>query len=100
MGFLFLKGDKMSIEKLRQEIDNLDKKLIELLNERARVSLQMLQEKQRLKLPIYNQQREQQVLQQVIQQNKGPLTSEQVKSIFQRIIESCRAIQQKQKGIE
>lgn len=89
----------MSLEKLRLEIDNLDKELVTLLNERARKSLQILRAKQTLKLPAYDQQREQEVLQKVIQETKGPLTSEQIKLIFQIIIKSCRDIQQNLKGV-
>lgn len=90
----------MSLEKLRQDIDKLDIQIIELLNERAKRSLQILNEKQKSNLPIHNQQREEQVVQNAIRQNKGPLTSEQIKTIFQIIVESCRTNQQRQKGME
>ncbi len=90
----------MSLENLRQEIDRVDKEIISLLNKRALFSLQILQEKKKLNLPIYNQQREEQVLQNVMEENKGPLPDEQIKSIFHVIIESCRILEQNQKGIE
>jgi chorismate mutase len=90
----------MLLEKLRQEVDNLDKELVKLLNERVKISFQILQEKQKLKLPIYNPHREEQVIQKVVQENKGPLTADQIGSIFQLIIESCRIHQQNQKGNE
>jgi chorismate mutase/prephenate dehydratase len=89
----------MLLEKLRQDIDKLDSKIVELLNERARLSLEILKEKQKSNLPIHNQKREQQVIQNAIRQNEGPLTSEQIKIIFQIIVESCRTIQQRQKGM-
>ncbi len=89
----------MSLEQLRQNIAKIDVQLVKLLNERAQQSLQIFMEKQRSNLPVYNQQREDQVIENVIQQNKGPLTSEQVKSIFEIIIESCRTIQQKREGL-
>ena len=89
----------MLLEKLRQEIEKLDSQIIQLLNERAQLSLEILKEKQKSNLPIYNQKREQQVIQNAIQQNGGPLTSEQIKIIFQIIVESCRTIQQRQKGM-
>lgn len=88
----------MSLEKLRQEIDELDGKLVEMLNQRARVSLMIWQEKQKHHLPIFNPQREHEVLQQVMQINTGPLSSEQMQAIFQLIIQSCRTIQLQQKG--
>lgn len=88
----------MSLEKLRQEIDEVDRKIVGMLNQRAQVSLQILWEKQKHHLPIFNPQREHEVLQQVIQTNTGPLSSEQIQAIFQLIIHSCRTIQQQQKG--
>jgi len=90
----------VSLEKLRQKIDNLDKTLVELLNERAKTSLLILQQKQESNDSIYKQKREQQVIQNVMQENSGPLTSEQIQSIFHQIIESCRNLQLNQKGNE
>ena len=90
----------MSLEQLRQKIDKLDIALVELLNERAKISLQILQEKQKSDALVYNQKREQQVIQNVTQENNGPLTSEHIRSIFQQIIESCRNLQHSQKGNE
>jgi chorismate mutase/prephenate dehydratase len=89
----------MSLEQLREEIDNLDKSIIKLVNDRAKVSLRILQEKQRLNLQIYDPQREEQVIQKVMQENNGPLSADQIKSIFKIIIESCRNFQHQQKGI-
>ena len=90
----------MSLEQLRDEIDTLDKSIIKLVNDRAKVSLKILQEKQRLNLQIYDPQREEQVLQKVMQENNGPFSAEQIKSIFKVIVESCRNVQHQHKGIE
>ena len=90
----------MSLEQLRDEIDTLDKSIIKLVNDRAKVSLKILQEKQKSALPIYDPQREEQILQRAIQENNGPLSADQIKSIFKIIIESCRNVQHQHKGIE
>lgn len=90
----------MSLEIFRKEIDRLDQSIIKLVNDRAKVSLKILQEKQRLNLQIYDPQREEQVLQKVMQENMGPLSTDQIKSIFKIIIESCRNMQHRQKGTE
>ena len=88
----------MKLQELRREIDKLDVQLITLLNKRVQLSLQIWREKMQSNLPIHDQQREQRVIENVIKQNNGPLTPEQVKSIFQNIIDSCRTTQQNQKG--
>jgi len=89
----------MALEKLRQEIDNVDIQIVKLLDKRARLSQQIFEVKNRLNLSIYDQQREEKVIENVIRQNKGLLTPQQVESIFKVIIDSCRTIQQNQKGI-
>ena len=76
----------MSLEKFRQDIDNVDIQFVQLLNKRVRLSQQIFEEKNKLKLSIYDQQREQKVIENVIRQNQGLLIPQQVESIFQLII--------------
>jgi chorismate mutase len=90
----------MSLEQLRLDIDKVDIQLVKLLNKRAFLSQQIFEVKNKQNLSIYDQQREVKVLENVIRQNKGPLTSEQINSIFKVIIELCRATQHNQKGIK
>ncbi len=90
----------MSLEQLRQDIDKLDIRIVKLLNKRALLSQQIFEVKNKLDLSIYDQQREMKVIENVIRQNKGPLTSEQINSIFKTIIELCRATQHNRKGIK
>ncbi len=90
----------MSLDELRQEIDRMDKSLVKLLNERAKIALNILKEKQARDQQIYDQNREVQVLEKVVQENEGPLKPAHIKSIFNQIIESCRNLQQNQKGSE
>lgn len=89
----------MSLEKLRQDIDKVDIQIVKLLNKRVRLSQQIFEEKNKLNLSIYDQLREEKVIENVIRQNKGLLTPRQVESIFQVIIDSCRTTQQNQKGM-
>lgn len=90
----------MVLKELRRKIEELDKYMVSLLNERAQLSLQILQEKQKLGLAIYDPEREKQVIQNAVIENQGPLKNDQINLIFQVIIESCRMLQLNQKGIE
>jgi chorismate mutase/prephenate dehydratase len=90
----------MSLEKLRQDIDKVDIQIVKLLNKRVRLSQQIFEVKNKLHLSIYDQQREEKVIENVIRQNKGLLTPQQVESIFQVIIDTCRITQQNQKGMK
>jgi chorismate mutase len=86
----------MSMERLaecRKQIDVLDLKLLALLNERTRIVEEIGRIKQHLSLPIYEPKREDEVFRNVTTQNKGPLSAEGVKRVFERIIDEMRNIQ-------
>jgi len=87
----------MSIDKLeecREEIDVVDLKLVELLNERTRIVEKIGRIKQNLTLPIYEPKREEAVFHNVTGANQGPLSGEALKRIFERIIDEMLNIQQ------
>ena len=75
------------IEVLRQKLDIIEDKLITLLNERAEYVLEIGKIKHEQGLPITDSQREEVILNRVMQKNKGPMSNEFVKDIFQKIIE-------------
>jgi chorismate mutase-like protein len=86
----------MSMEELaecRRKIDALDMRLLEILNERTRIVEQIGRIKQHLSLPIYEPRREEDVFRNVTANNSGPLSSEAVKRVFERIIDEMRNIQ-------
>ena len=63
----------MSIEELRKKIDDIDLQLIKLLNERARVVVEIGKLKNITEKPIYAPDREKAVLERIIKTNEGPL---------------------------
>ncbi len=77
----------------RKEIDALDLRLLELLNQRTRVVEGIGRAKESAGLPIYEPKREEDVFRNVIDHNAGPLTADAVKSIFERIIDEMRTLQ-------
>jgi chorismate mutase-like protein len=86
----------MSIDELRQRIDELDARLVELLNERASCALRIGEIKQALGLEIYQPDREAQVLQNVrthAQVVAGPLGGEALTRLFERIIDEARRLE-------
>lgn len=86
----------MSMDKLaecRRKIDAVDVRLLELLNERTRIVEEIGRIKQKLSLPIYEPKREEDVFRNITQNNSGPLSSEAVRRVFERIIDEMRNIQ-------
>lgn len=85
-----------SIEDLaccREQIDKLDLALLRIINERTAIVEKIGRIKQDLKLAIYEPKREDQVFDNVIGHNSGPLSHDAVKRIFERIIDEMRTVQ-------
>ncbi|MGB9177759.1 MAG: chorismate mutase [Pyrinomonadaceae bacterium] len=83
----------MGIEDLRAEIDDIDRKLILLLNERARIAVEVGAMKKAAALPVYDPAREQKVLDHVRQANVGPLDDRAITELFCLIIRESRRVE-------
>jgi chorismate mutase len=81
------------LKRCRVEIDVLDLRLLELLNQRTRIVEEIGNVKQALQLGIYEPKREDQVFLNVTSHNAGPLPNDAVKRIFERIIDEMRTVQ-------
>jgi chorismate mutase-like protein len=74
----------------RRKIDQLDFELREVLNRRAEIARDVVRAKRVLGRPVYDPQREEQVLRRVMAANPGPLSAEAVERIFKSIIRETR----------
>ena len=81
----------MSLADWRRRIDEIDRKLVELLNERSKCALELGKLKQQANLPLYQPDREKEVLENAEQNNKGPLTDAAIRRLFERIIDEARS---------
>ena len=81
------------LEKYRSQIDVLDRRLLDLLNERTAIVEQIGRVKQERKLGVYEPKREDQVYANILTHNRGPLPQDAVKRIFERIIDEMRTVQ-------
>jgi chorismate mutase-like protein len=81
------------LDEFRVLIDDVDRRIIDLLNERTRVVEEIGRVKRHSDLPIYEPKREEQVFANITGHNRGPLSPEAVKRIFERIIDEMRSIQ-------
>ena len=82
-----------ALAELRVRIDAVDLRLLELLNERTRIVETIGSIKQAVSMPIYEPNRENDVFRNVMGNNPGPLPSEAVKRVFERIIDEMRVVQ-------
>jgi chorismate mutase len=83
----------MDISGWRKKIDDLDRKLVALLNERASAVVEIGRLKRDTNLPVYEPDREREVISNVRQSSSGPLGERDLAQIYERIIDVMRNIQ-------
>lgn len=81
------------LEKIRERIDELDAKLLKLLNERAKCVIKIGLIKQKEKTEVLVPKRETELLDRLISMNQGPMTKKMVQKIFQEIIDTLKEFQ-------
>ena len=84
---------RAELEKCRVLVDDVDRRIVALLNERTSVVQDIGRVKRQTQMPIYEPKREDQVFANIGASNRGPLTDEAVRRIFERIIDEMRMIQ-------
>ncbi len=83
----------MSLDELRRRIDDIDRQLIRLLNERTRFALEIGRIKRENGGEIYVPAREQEVLKRAEEINDGPLPAESVRAIYREIMSAAIALE-------
>ncbi|MGZ5202859.1 MAG: prephenate dehydratase [Telluria sp.] len=80
---------------LRQQIDEIDAQILELLARRGRVAQEVGHVKAETNAPVFRPEREAQVLRGVADRNPGPLKNGDVQTIFREIMSACRALEKR-----
>ena len=87
-------GSSANFDKLRKKIDSLDGEILNLLNQRGDIALEIRKLKMENSLGVYDPVREKLIEEKLRELNKGPLFDESVLNIFREIISACRLLQQ------
>jgi len=87
------KQKPMDIAEWRKKIDDLDRRLVELLNERAQCAHEIGKLKRNSAMPIYEPDREKVIFENINRQNAGPLSEVQLRQVYERLIDVMRQIQ-------
>ena len=85
----------MDISDWRKKIDEIDRGLVRLLNERARCAVEIAKIKRRNGLPPQEPNREQEVLRQAFEANEGPLPDQAVQRVLEKIVEEGKVLQKR-----
>jgi len=78
---------------LRRQIDDLDRRIVALLNERARVVVEIGRLKQASNVPIYAPDREKVVLETVRRLNAGPLPDRCLEAVYRELMSGSFALE-------
>jgi chorismate mutase/prephenate dehydratase len=78
---------------LRHQIDTLDRNLLDLLNRRAQLALQVGELKKKEGSVVFRPEREAQVIEGLKSANPGPLGTDSVAPIWREIMSACRALE-------
>ena len=88
---------KDNINKIRSQIDHIDYKIISLVVERLKKAQKIGDIKKELKLPIYDKERENTIINRLIEKTKNQLNANQIKQILKPIINISKNLQRPQK---
>lgn len=86
----------MSIEKiqeLRKKIDELDSRIVDLLNERAKIVIEVGDIKKAEKLDFHSPGREREILDRLAAKNKGPFPQDTLRAVYREILSSSLSLE-------
>jgi len=88
---------KISIQNLRKAIDQLDEKLIAILNKRTKLAIAIGRLKEKLGKAVYMPAREQQIYKRIKKFNKGPLNGKTLMAVYREIMSGTLMLQKPMK---
>jgi len=83
----------MDINHWRKRIDEIDEQLAKLLSERSHCVIEIGKIKRQKQLPVYDPEREKEILERLLRDNQGPLENEALKRLFERILDESRRVE-------
>lgn len=81
------------IQELRVRVDEVDKDLVGLLNERARIVQEIASIKGQAGRQIFDPKREEEILRRVAEENEGPIYDSSMREIFELILHRIRDLE-------
>ena len=83
----------MDLDELRQKIDEVDRRIIALLNERSQIVLDIGEWKRQQGRPVYDPSREELVYQKIQAANGGPLPNRCLRAIYRELMSASIALE-------
>ncbi len=81
------------IRELRSRVDEVDRELIHILNDRARIVQEIMTIKAETGKPVFDPKREEEILRRVVEENEGPIYDSSLREIFELILHRIRDLE-------
>ncbi len=82
------------LEKIRKEIDEIDTEILNLLNKRAHIVIEIAHIKRNERAKFYSPEREREILERIMTLNKGPFPKDTLKVIYREILSASLSLEE------
>lgn len=93
-------GDEMNgneeLKAIREAIDRVDARLLELFNDRMQLALEAGRVKAARGLPLFDSGREEEILDHLAKINPGPIADSSLRAIYREILSASRKVQEEE----
>ena len=84
---------KEKLKGYREEINQIDRGIVDLLNKRAEIVLLIKRMKEKNDMPLYDAKREEDLMNNIVGYNKGPLYNDNIVQIFESILRNVQILE-------
>lgn len=88
------------ISQLRDELDQINDQLLQLLSRRAEIVQQVGELKNESNIPLYDPEREQSMYAKIVEKNSGPFSDEVIEHLFKEIAKASLNLLEKQRDVQ
>lgn len=83
------------LARLRTEIDAVDARMVDLMNQRARLAQEVGEVKKVTNAPVWRPEREAQIFARLRDINPGPLPGQAIEAVYRELISACRELERR-----
>ena len=86
------------VRDLRERVDRVDRELVRILNERARLVQEIVAIKAQAGKALFDPRREEEILRRAAEENEGPIYDSSMREIFELILHRIRDLEMQREG--
>jgi chorismate mutase len=91
---VFMKEEfKDKLSEYREQINKIDKQIVDFLNKRAIVVMKIKKLKEDNNIPLYDAKREEELFDNIVKYNRGPLYNDNIIQIFEGILRNVQILE-------